>query len=395
MINRLPWRKKLRTSAANNLDKINEIIDYINTSDISPVMLSDSASGRSVVAGRASSLKSLAIEGESVQDGTPTPDAPVEVQTVKGRNLAPTSRYATSSTASQFSDFTQPVTVFGVTFTRNNDGSITISGTATNNATLYFPLESEVPSGTDVYISGNPNTTLRVTVCSTDNSNIALISDTGSGAHGVINKPIDRSRLYVPSGTVISTPITVKIQVEVNMFTPYTPYGSIGLLIGDDVTPIDLQGNELASLPDGTHDRLLVDSAGHVTIDNTIGHIASYNGETVGDVWISSTGQLTTGAEVFYKLATPETIDLGYIDPPTINESDVISVSAEVVPVIDVAWWIYEDITAIIEDLKAYVDYKTAGEQEPTAGLNMSRPANISMDTQTDQPTIIEESEMI
>lgn len=88
MINRLPWRKKLRTSAANNLDKINEIVDYINHSDISPVLLSEYGSGRSVTVGVSSSLKSLDVYGESIQDGTPTPDAPVEVQVVEGRNLA-------------------------------------------------------------------------------------------------------------------------------------------------------------------------------------------------------------------------------------------------------------------------------------------------------------------
>ena len=258
MINRLPWRKKLRTSAANNLDKINEIIDYINHSDISPVALSESGSGRSVTVGTSSSLKSLDVHGESIQDGTPTPDAPVEVQVV------------------------------------------------------------EAPTG-----------------------------------------------------------------------------GQFGILIGDTVTPIDLQGNVLASLPDGTHDRLLVDSAGHKTIDNAVGHIASYNDETVGDIWLSNTGQLTTGADVYYKLATPQTIDLGYIDMPTIESGDAISVSANIVPVIDAAWWSYDDVTDIVRDLKAYVDYKTADSQEPTAGLDMSRPDNISLDTQVNQPAIVEESEMI
>ena len=38
--------------------------------------------------------------------------------------------------------------------------------------------------------------------------------------------------------------------------------------------------------------------------------IASYNGETVGTQWISSTGALTTGAQVAYKLATPITYQL-------------------------------------------------------------------------------------
>ena len=303
MINRLPWRKKLRTSAANNLDKINEIVDYINHSDISPVALSESGSGRSVTVGVSSSLKSLTVHGESIQDGTPTPDAPVDVQTVEA--------------------------------------------------------------------------------------------------------PDD---------------------------------GQFGILIGDTVTPIDLQGNVLASLPDGTHDRLLVDSAGHVTLEKNVGlldlsslswtwntswgswytayqsNIVASLSNTVVAALMSETLQATTfnqlatagkGPEtgvtltassiggaprvlvrndstentptgyVYYHLAIPETIELGYIDMPTIESGDAISVSATITPVIDVAY------------------YKTAGGQEQTAGLNMSRPDNISLDMQAEQPTIVEESEMI
>ena len=41
-----------------------------------------------------------------------------------------------------------------------------------------------------------------------------------------------------------------------------------------------------------------------------IGQIASYNGEGVGDVWMSSTGQLTTGANAIYQLATPIVTDI-------------------------------------------------------------------------------------
>ena len=39
-------------------------------------------------------------------------------------------------------------------------------------------------------------------------------------------------------------------------------------------------------------------------------YIASYQGESVGDEWISSTGSLSTGAEVLYRLDEPEVIQL-------------------------------------------------------------------------------------
>lgn len=50
-----------------------------------------------------------------------------------------------------------------------------------------------------------------------------------------------------------------------------------------------------------------------VTGELTVTHenIASYNGEDVGDDWISSTGELTTGAQVVYKTSSPQTYNIG------------------------------------------------------------------------------------
>ena len=41
-----------------------------------------------------------------------------------------------------------------------------------------------------------------------------------------------------------------------------------------------------------------------------VGVIDSYNSESVGDVYMSSTGQLTTGAKVLYPLSEPVETDL-------------------------------------------------------------------------------------
>lgn len=48
-------------------------------------------------------------------------------------------------------------------------------------------------------------------------------------------------------------------------------------------------------------------------VTRRVGVIGSYAGESVGNTWASSTGQLTTGAVVWYALATPttETLTLG------------------------------------------------------------------------------------
>ena len=285
---RLPFEHRPRNSIANNLDKINELIDWANQD----TYLYASASGERVTADDASSLKGLMVDGRSVQDGTPTPDTPVAVQVVEG------------------------------------------------------PLS---------------------------------------------------------------------------------------LVIGNISVPINLQGNMLASLPDGTHDELHIDSAGHVWIEKRVGYVstndlsanvagaailtnfvrivcsgaltdnpapanstalnrngfcnvvpftgAGYSSDTlhayahltgfylfapIGD---KSTWEATTAAEwitehgayAYYTPAATTTIDLGYITPPAIPSGSVVTVSASLTPTFHLEWWVDDGITELVNDLIAYIDYKTEG----------------------------------
>lgn len=163
-------------------------------------------------------------------------------------------------------------------------------------------------------------------------------------------------------------PVDVQVVQGVN--------GSIGLKVGSTITPIDLNGNVIASLPDGTKDVLMVDSVGHVVLgkrvafanpkeaiaigsssrnqyvatrapvngtlttsneNNIIGNrgVAARNAANVGNMYVTSAGNTivlvfanNTFASVdeasawlqandtyfYYEMATPQTIDLGYID---------------------------------------------------------------------------------
>ena len=432
MINRLPWRKKLRTSAANNIDKINEIVDYINHSDISPVTLSEHGSGRSVTVGMSSSLKSLDVHGESIQDGTPAPDAPVEVQVVGSGNLIDVVESGTYTSVGNNTNVNNRV----------RTGYIAVLAETYYTVNADSGLQCSISYFSEQGVERISNSGFR---------NLPYTEQTPAGTNYV------RILFRKPDDTQINAADVTTPQFEVGSTpTPYTPYGSIGILIGDTVTPIDLQGNALASLPDGTHDRLLVDSAGHVVIEKWVDSLTKaiadmsdsrdypgwrYNSgirEIIGSGINSNISHNTAlsnikdsgiiyGANtsenndslflprtyygltsdewkaqhqdllvtIYAKRAEPRTADLGYIDMPAIESGDTISVSASIVPMIDTAWWCYDDVTDIIRNLKAYVDYKTADSQEPTAGLGMSRPDNISLDTQANQPAIVEGSEMI
>ena len=81
-------------------------------------------------------LEGLVLYGKTTQNGTPTPEAPIELVsagadgdiavTVAGKNLIP------------YPYENNTITKYGVTFTNNGDGSITVNGTATE--TYQFTL---------------------------------------------------------------------------------------------------------------------------------------------------------------------------------------------------------------------------------------------------------------
>ena len=282
------------------------------------VKLTASGSGRSVATESAEVLQSLTVYGESIQDGTPTPEAPVDVQVVQGVNLA--GEWVVGGINGSTGELT-------VVKTRISSELIPVIGGAvyTVQSTGDYQVSQPYQYKADETYIQTSHTWLHTNTTTLD-SQAAYVK--------ILVRKADDSLANASFAEL------GQVQFEEgSIATPYVPYGSIGIVTGDTVTPIDLQGNVLASLSDGTRDRLLVDSAGHKVIDNTVGHIASYNGETVGNVWLSNTGQLTTGADVYYKLATHQLIDLGYIDMPAIESGDAISVSATITPVIDATWW--------------------------------------------------------
>lgn len=312
-------------------------------SDTLSIDLTDEAAGESITAADASYFASLTVDGKAVQDGTPTPDAPVEIDVVEGANILDLSTIKDSSGR----------THSGLTWTVNADGTISVSGTST--ASSYIRLYTNdnpgpIVAGGTYTISGGGDYIQNHVYDGTNKGSANPYTWTAPN-------PLPASwniSYFVSSGKTVNATINPQIEVG-STATPYVPYGSIGLEIGSTVTPIDLQGNVLASLPDGTRDVLTVDSVGHCVLTKTVSHIASYNGESVGSVYVSTTGQLTTGAEVYYKTSSTSTIDLGYIDMPAIPDGAEISITAQVTPTISASWWA-RGAAAVAEALKAVRD---------------------------------------
>ena len=96
---------------------------------------------------------------------------------------------------------------------------------------------------------------------------------TASGASGAPLHALTVDGKAVQDGTPTpSNPVPVEVVEPVG--------GVFGISINGVVTPIDLQGNVLASLPDGTKDVLTIDSTGAVTLEKNVG-VAVIDGVTV------------------------------------------------------------------------------------------------------------------
>lgn len=123
-----------RNSIPADYTALSETVDGLMRSRAGAIICEAAGSAITVNDASDNYVQGLRIFGRSTQDGTPTPDAPVEivsvdkpVVTVSGKNLIPYPYYQNSVTSS------------GATFTAQDDGGILGSGTATaaTGITIY------------------------------------------------------------------------------------------------------------------------------------------------------------------------------------------------------------------------------------------------------------------
>ena len=193
---------------------------------------------------------------------SPSPELPQEIKVARGRNLLDLNALASK-------------TINGVTFTVNNDGSITIDGTADANA--IFDVIPITPTGWLDYIG---NVTVSMNSATLPSGAYYAYTDgvpsgtaTGHGFQSNATFMLSESNvlkriyIYVPSGTTVNN-LTCYPQLELgSVATPYVPYGCVGVDVTYDGTtttiPIPLPSKGFAAaLPDGTSDILRLDGAG-------------------------------------------------------------------------------------------------------------------------------------
>lgn len=99
-------------------------------------------------------LQNLKVFGKSTQDGSPTPDAPVDIVSVGASGKIRASVHGKNILPYPFIDTTK--TVNGITFTDNGDGTITVNGTATGYADFTLYKNTDKPLCTEGFLHGCP-----------------------------------------------------------------------------------------------------------------------------------------------------------------------------------------------------------------------------------------------
>ena len=218
-------------------------------------------------------------------------------------------------------------TVSGVSFTVNADGSVLVNGTATADITFpigYYTLKA----GTAIKYTGAP-------AGSTTSTYWIVYSGYPKSAGYVITA--DRTTetsdwgpapfsIMIANGVTISNltfyPLIVDASVTDYTWTPYSNICPISGRTGvsvyvsptQDVADATTYAVDWTSEAGTVYGGSLDVVTGVLTVDTA--NIASYNGETITEPWISSMDAYvagatpTTGAQVVYTLATPLTYQL-------------------------------------------------------------------------------------
>lgn len=244
-------------------------------------------------------IASITAYGENAQGGTT--EAPVALTGVDsvqvcGKNMLPNK--------------TKTNTVAGITYTVNPDKSVTAKGTATSWSNIVIDADFSLPAGTYTLNSNIQTAGVNLVIGkdATGNKNIA-VSSTASKTF-TLSDSIKHCVAYiaVAPDSVVDTTIRPMLNLGKTAM-PYEPYqGNVTQL------PIPRPLRRVGDVRDVCVTRQEYEGTEKLVVTYNVGYIASYAGESITTAWISSTGALSTGAEVAYVLSSPETYATDPVD---------------------------------------------------------------------------------
>lgn len=265
------------------------------------------------------------------QDGTPTPDNPVNINVITGSNNIKIQNKNLFN-------------INGDVNTRYNGQTGNYNSVENNNLTTTYSTNDGYSYGQRIYVGAGKKVTISsvVTDINSTGSKSAIImcfnDNTTTGVQSVAfdNTEINTRKSF--SFTPNTDYIIVTFAGRYNGFVSAT-FTDIQVEYGETVTTyiphqeqnytINLGTLEYCKIGDYA-DQLFKNTTNSPYYDNTlienewylkknVGKIESYNGETITTPYISTTGGLDTGATVYYGLATPTYIHITAEDYPTLQ----------------------------------------------------------------------------
>lgn len=268
-------------------------------------------------------LQGLKVYGKSVQDGTPSPESPVPIVsagadgsiettiTGTGKNLLTGRRYygeysrgcAYVRNETEVSLPYAPVAESdGICYTVPVKKGVTYTFSVTNpnaNAELFLALyrtfEDTFETTNSISHLGD-RSPVSITP-SEDGTLVCLIAGTWTDGSTTIHECTASELLQLEVGSTATTYEAPHFQ----SITVATPNGLPGV-------PVDSGGNYTDA--EGQQSACDVKDYGTGKYTQMVGHIESYNGENITTPYMSTTGQLSTGAEVYYVLDEPVVTDI-------------------------------------------------------------------------------------
>lgn len=303
-------------------------------------------------------IADFVLKGRTEQASEPTPDNPQDVHVVTGEN---------SIVAQNKNLLKNPRLRYGnrgFTLTQNSDGSITLNGTNSDTEYLYFDITPQVGTYEISWLRGitfaSHGADIRFIVKNANDDNLYSVS--------MVNKTY-----YNLNFTNDNPPVLLSIWIQKNnTFNNETLYFQIesGSAVTDYIAheeqsyPISLGTMELCKI--GDYQDYIYNSENKWYKHKAINKIASYDGETIDTNYVSTTGSLTTGAEIRYVLytATEEEItDLTLLSQ--LNEikqscktyegtTNIALTGADLAPIAKIDY--YKSTSMIIENLISRVE---------------------------------------
>ena len=249
-------------------------------------------------------LQGLTLYGKSTQDGTPTLDNPIPIVSAGGGGAI-----EVNVAGGNLADISQAKNLGGSAYLQMLETGFAFTYSEQNVNSRMVKFSAKLKSGNSYVLTCDRSSDYIKTFLPETEQYIYFSKPF------VPNQDVNFISIYVndndPYGTYTVKNIIINAGKTEIPYEPYkqpqalnvsAPNGLPGIPVASGGNYTDADGQQWVCDE--------IDFAGEAYIQR-IGKIDNYNSEAVGDIWMSTTGQLSTGATVLYKLDNPTTTDLG------------------------------------------------------------------------------------